>query len=271
MVRAVVISRLTDARRRRYIEETVPANWTWSFLDAVDGFAPETIAADLHSLVAPTFWGNPRLKPGAIGCFLSHYRAWEMCAAGTSPLVVFEDDIAVGPNQDLNAAVDGALSGGDADVVFVNRSVVRWREQFFAETMATQPPVAALAVVVEGLVSAGGVPRPNGPGGYGYVLTPAGAETLCALAQRVGTVIGVDWFLVAAGIAGTDLADGEWKTPAHAVRCLGGVDMPLRVGIAADWLVGRNNVKAGDSVIEHGNAVDAAAYRERLGQECAAD
>ena len=42
-------------------------------------------------------WRDPILKRvltrGEIGCFISHYKLWEMVAAGNEPVAIFEDDV----------------------------------------------------------------------------------------------------------------------------------------------------------------------------------
>lgn len=41
------------------------------------------------------WWRSRAFLPGEIGCFASHYRLWEKCAAGGEPFVILEDDIEV--------------------------------------------------------------------------------------------------------------------------------------------------------------------------------
>lgn len=46
--------------------------------------------------VTPDYWREPfrnrRLLKGEVGCFISHFMLWRMCAAGNEPVMIMEDD-----------------------------------------------------------------------------------------------------------------------------------------------------------------------------------
>ena len=45
-------------------------------VSAVDAHAPRFRLADHADLIRGHFWGRETIKPGAVGCFISHRRAW---------------------------------------------------------------------------------------------------------------------------------------------------------------------------------------------------
>lgn len=257
MVRAIVVSRVSDTARRQRIEQTIPPSLDWSFLDATDGHRPSTIPARYGRLVAPTYWGNKRLKPGAIGCFLSHYRIWEACVAADEPVLALEDDALFNP---AGPDPEALLAETGAGIVFMNERTVSWNRLHHRRSGTELSAVADLAAVIEGLVGAGIVPpHPRAAGTDCYLVTPPAARALIALTDRCGTIMGLDWFMMACAIAGRP-QDGAWAPPARAVSLLPpGVDA-IPMAVAGDWLVETSNAGVGASVIAHGSTVDCRAY-----------
>jgi glycosyl transferase family 25 len=68
------------------------ANVDFEFLDAVDG---ATLAPELRRIDGHQYRLNTRREPlpGEIGCYLSHFAAWQRCVDLGEPLVVMEDDL----------------------------------------------------------------------------------------------------------------------------------------------------------------------------------
>jgi GR25 family glycosyltransferase involved in LPS biosynthesis len=114
-----------------------------------------------ENLVQEKQWARNK---GTIGCFLSHVKAWEEVAKLADPFaVVLEDDVNVAGLARL-ADLDVPE---DADIVFINdRMAGEGRGAPFATPMWR---------ALQRLEASHG-----GPGGDGYLLTPAGARKLLA-------------------------------------------------------------------------------------------
>jgi len=115
-----------------------------------------------EALVREKRWAKNK---GTIGCFLSHVKAWEEVARISSRFaIVLEDDINVSalkhlPSLDLPA---------DADIVFIN-------DRMSPGDGLGAPIALPIARALRRLEAVRG-----GPGGDGYLLTPAGAAKLLA-------------------------------------------------------------------------------------------
>lgn len=260
----------------------------WSFLDATDGHSPEQIASEHAALLPRSFWGNNTIKPGAFGCFVSHYRAWQICEKSKRPLLVFEDDI------ELNAGFSqtAELARQDTyDLIFMNRRMVEWRKFYeTARGLRWLPSrklknwlaakltestywfsgrngldVTSVSTVVHGIEAAGLIPRNwDAAGTDCYLVTPKGARLLIDLANFCGAAVGVDWFIVGASLLGRRTLC-RWAMPRlsaeHVIA-----DRSLNAGIAVNWLADGNEKRVGGSVINHSAVVDLAWYRSRLRQ-----
>jgi GR25 family glycosyltransferase involved in LPS biosynthesis len=87
-----------------------------TLVDAVVGKDEAVLgkARGLLGLQTLAHLGRPRLAhswinvPGAIGCYLSHIKCWEMVAAQTEPVVVVEEDFALDPFVDLPRVLSAA-------------------------------------------------------------------------------------------------------------------------------------------------------------------
>jgi glycosyl transferase family 25 len=122
------------------------------------------------------------LKPGEIGCYLSHRAAWQGLLASPEPVVlVLEDDVQLVP--DFEATV-GALCDGPADWDFVRLFGV------FARPVQRLRGVHGEHQLVDYLVQ----PR----GMQGYLLTRRGAEALLRHTESI--VHAID-----------DAIDREWE------------------------------------------------------------
>ena len=268
MVRAIVINRASDTERRRRIEETIPRTLDWAFLEATDGHRPAGIPARYTRLVAETYWRNKRLKPGAVGAFISHYRVWEMCVAADETILVIEDDAifnAAGPSP------EATMAASDADIVFMNKRAVTWNRLFHGAADAIAAPVADLGETIEGMVTAGIVPpHQRAVGGDCYLVTPRGASQLMALADRCGTFMGPDWFVVASCLVDRRL-DGPWTVPGQTARLLPPGTERIATAVTGDYLTETSNKGIGASVIAHGEVVDSRDYIAMLTRPAPAD
>jgi hypothetical protein len=101
---------------------------------------------------------------GTIGCFMSHVKAWEEVSKLSEPFaVVLEDDVDVAALDHLS----GLTVPDDAELIFLNERVSP------CEPHDGPPRVLAMwhALKLMDL-------QRSGPGGDGYLLTPAGASRL---------------------------------------------------------------------------------------------
>jgi len=99
-------------------------------------------------------------RPGVMGCFHSHYRAWQRCLDLDEPILIFEDD-----------------------VIFYRDFVpVSWQDILL---VATGKRVHELEFYQQRLYDPQGEPQALGfkgkvmPGAVGYGITPQGAGKLC--------------------------------------------------------------------------------------------
>lgn len=172
---------------------------------AIDAHRADFAAALHDDLIGPTFWGGAEAKPGAIGCFLSHRRAWQHIAdRGLARALIVEDDARFLDGPARLDAVAAGLPG--ADLIFVNQRLAAW-----AGLVAGAGEAVPLDEVVAAVAAAGG-PAAAGltaaPGADGYLLTGAGAGRLLSLTARQRIQCGVDWALVWNGLAAPGRAAG---------------------------------------------------------------
>lgn len=87
-------------RQEKVTHELSKTNLKWSFLDAVDGrildlktvpYNPEKVARLLGF----------ELTAKEIGCYMSHFKAWEACVKADIPALIFEDDFVIGENLEF--------------------------------------------------------------------------------------------------------------------------------------------------------------------------
>ena len=159
-------------------------------IPAEDAHAPDFLFHAHADLIGDHFWGRDTIKPGAVGCFLSHRKAWRhVVDAGLPAALILEDD------ADLTVPPDRAADAlATADLVFANDRLAGW---------AAATDAGAGAVSLDGViarVAAAGGPKALGlrpaPGADAYVVTAAGAARLLQATGRLRIVCGVDWAMI---------------------------------------------------------------------------
>ena len=160
-------------------------------LPALDAHAPGFALAGHRDLLGTHFWGRHRIKPGAVGCYLSHRAAWAELAASEAPhVLICEDDARLG--QPLDRLADAAHELPGFDVIFANDRLAAWAS-------ILGPGAHPVPEVVAGLAEMGG-PKANGmkpaPGGDCYLLSRRGAVRLLEMTARQQIVCGVDWAMI---------------------------------------------------------------------------
>ena len=98
-------------------------------------------------------------RPGVMGCFYSHYRAWQRCVELQEPILIFEDDV----------------------IFYRDYAPVEWQDVLL---LVTGKRVHESEFYQKRLIDPQGEPQAKGfkskvmPGAVGYGITPAGAEKL---------------------------------------------------------------------------------------------
>ena len=88
-------------RRRHFVEKNKDKVLSWSFYDAYDAKGLGLTYNDLKRMGFDTnqTWKDPmdkqHLSVGAVGCFISHFRLWEICIELNNPIMILEDDVII--------------------------------------------------------------------------------------------------------------------------------------------------------------------------------
>jgi GR25 family glycosyltransferase involved in LPS biosynthesis len=88
-------------RAQHIVEVARALNIDIELVDAIDARKPDTLKTILEACPVHTKFhlGLPRVmhciigKPGALGCYMSHMKAWKAVAAMKEPAFIFEDDV----------------------------------------------------------------------------------------------------------------------------------------------------------------------------------
>ncbi len=85
-------------RRKSIVAQFADSNIPFEFLTAVDGSRGDhPLMSHYDPSQSIWYYGKP-LTPGAVGCFGSHYLAWQRCVEVGKPIIVMEDDVAALPH-----------------------------------------------------------------------------------------------------------------------------------------------------------------------------
>lgn len=210
-----VINRAVDSDRLAGFTEAAAAlNIGFTRIAALDGHDPDAPLFLYRTLLRDTFWGEDRIKPGALACAVSHMHAWRrMLADGAAAALICEDDARL--TSDPAALAAAARRYPDADIVFANPRMTAWRD---IGRVRSDPALVSVAKIAARMAAKGARPgaggMADGPGADAYLLTRKGADALLSLIGRTGLIGGIDWIVAAAcgarglGSAETDFLDG---------------------------------------------------------------
>lgn len=86
-------------------------NWKVNIFHAINGYKLDPSIWTCLELKAPQkqsqSGGKFSDKPGAQGCFLSHFLLWKMCVDSNAPMVILEDDVnIIAPLPDIEPKFD---------------------------------------------------------------------------------------------------------------------------------------------------------------------
>lgn len=198
MIPVLVINRTQDTERLAAFAASAAGHGvSFDRIEAVDGHAPGALAP-YRDLIGPHFWGEDTAKPGALGCFLSHMRAWQAVVdRGLACALICEDDAVM---YKTPAALPSHIDDlPNTDIVFVNQRLVSWTRAVAASGARPLAEVVATLARMGGPTAKGLKPT---PGGDGYLLTASGARYLLDLVSAQKIVCGVDWAMVWSSLPG---------------------------------------------------------------------
>lgn len=95
----IVISLPSETHRRSSVEKQLTSlELPFSFLDAVDGSKGHPLFERFSPQKASKI-GEIPLTPAHLGCYASHYLAWQKCVDDEKPKIILEDDALIYPNE----------------------------------------------------------------------------------------------------------------------------------------------------------------------------
>lgn len=221
---------------------------------AAFGIEPMRIAAlDAHrpgfpfalhaDLLRKRFWDSDRIKPGAIGCFLSHRLAWQHVVDHDLPMaLICEDDARFVGDPARLPLLTQALP--TFDLMFANGRLAAWC------AASGEYDLKPLDRVISDLAALGG-PKAQGlkptPGGDCYLVSRHGAEALLTRTAEQGIVCGVDWAMIWNGL-GTVTPDAAASFPELQILSAHPAPDPLEAFVLSSPIADQ---APGDSVLKH--------------------
>lgn len=234
----LVINRDQDTERMAGFATSAEAVGTsFERVAALDAHAPDFPFHEYADLIGTHFWGQDEVKPGAIGCFLSHRRAWQTVVDRNLEMaLICEDDARFHRRPaELETVVAGRAP---LDILFVNDRLSAW-----AAAIGPREISVPLADVIRALGALGGAKavglRPT-PGGDCYLVTGAGAARLLDLTRRHRIVCGVDWAMVWNALPGmTSEVAAAFPELGVLASHLAVLETPLHVAISTQPVAGQ--------------------------------
>lgn len=203
----LVVNRAQDIDRwEGFVEAANKVGVAVKRIPAMDAHRADFPFALQRDLIGDHFWGEAQVKLGALGCFLSHRRAWQhLVDSGESHALICEDDARLSERTDrIEKFLD---AHPDADLVFANDRMAAWSNVSGAQDERWR----SLGDVLDGLEQAAtagvGADLPKAPGADCYVVSRRAAETMLALTAEQKIICGVDWALVSAGLGRKEITD----------------------------------------------------------------
>lgn len=153
-------------------------------ITAVDGLVEAPPFHAWAHLIGPHFWGEDQIKPGALGCYLSHVRCWQhVVERALDWALICEDDVELALPADEIEAIGAGM--GELDILFANDRLA---------TGGAQDTVANALARLEA----------RAPGGDCYFITRRGAERMLERSAAHKITCGVDWAMVWGALTAED-------------------------------------------------------------------
>lgn len=121
------------ARRQRMEDTLKGLHLDFEIYRGVDGSRGEHVAISHYEEAAALRHFGHRMNVGEIGCYASHYSAWQRCVELREPIVIMEDDVAVDPR--FPEALAHAQSAIDR-AGFIRLAALSERRSLLAEPLA---------------------------------------------------------------------------------------------------------------------------------------
>jgi len=144
--------------------------------------------------IAETFYGKTQFLRGAIGCFLSHVKAWQkIIEADISGALICEDDARfLGPIPPKIIDYDFPK---DSDLIYLNQRIAEGLYEICASKQESVPNLCFCTLLDAAFKLFGVQSQITAPGGEGYFLTRKGALKALSIFKKYGVYMEVDWFL----------------------------------------------------------------------------
>jgi GR25 family glycosyltransferase involved in LPS biosynthesis len=186
-----VINRACDSDRLEKFSKSC-SKWSVKFerVEAINCADPYFNFKPYDSQIAETFYGKKQFLRGAVGCFLSHAKAWEkFLKSGASHALICEDDARFLGFLPHNFEKYGLPQ--DTDLIFANQrtsegiqSAGGCEKSFeFIETYQAISALLKLNATVPAI------------GTDGYILTKTGANKLLSIFSETKVCMEIDWFI----------------------------------------------------------------------------
>lgn len=188
-----VINRSKDTDRMLRFSASC-RKWGISFerLEAINCADPVFDFSPYEAEIAETFYGKTQFLRGAVGCFLSHVKAWrKIVEANIAGAIICEDDAQfLGPIP--RKFVEYNLPSC-ADLGFVNQRTAAGIQNLFNNSTESSFDFFQINDAILYLLDACSVISAIGTDGY--IISRQGAEKLLVIFQKAGVSMEVDWFL----------------------------------------------------------------------------
>jgi glycosyl transferase family 25 len=188
-----VINRTKDAvRMSRFAASCRKWGITYERVEAINCAAPEFNFSPYEAEIAETFYGKTEFLRGAVGCFLSHVKAWrKIIEADISGALICEDDARfLGP---IPRKIADYHFPKDSDLIFVNQRTAAGIQNLSNNTTASSFNFFQINDAILYLLDA--CSAISAIGTDGYIISRQGAKKLLFIFQKAGISMEVDWFL----------------------------------------------------------------------------
>jgi glycosyl transferase family 25 len=170
--------------------------WGISFerVEAINCADPEFDFTPYEAEIAETFYGKTQFLRGAVGCFLSHVKAWrKIVEANIAGAIICEDDARfLGP---IPHKIADYNFPNDSDLIYLNQRIAEGLCGIHNLMEDTAPNLCFSALKDAAFKLFGVQSQISAPGGEGYFLTRNGALKALSIFKKHGVYMEVDWFL----------------------------------------------------------------------------
>ena len=190
-----VINRSKDTERiDRFSASCRKWGITYERVEAINCADPEFNFTPYEAEIAETFYGKTQFLRGAVGCFLSHVKAWRKIVEANIPgAIICEDDARfLGPIPRKIADYDFPMN---SNLIYLNQRIAEGLYKIGGSKQASVPKLY-FSTLNDAAFKLFGVQSPiSAPGGEGYFMSCNGALKALSNFKKYGVYMEVDWFL----------------------------------------------------------------------------